>query len=459
MSSTWRSRMNLSGNKTAPALLALAVLAAYANALWWGTFQFDDYNVIVFRDGVHSWQAWWRELGHGIRPLLKLTYTLDWTLGWGERGFHLTNLCIHLGNVLLAWELSRRYLARFPGLRSRAAGIAFAVALLYALHPAHTEAVAYISGRSSSLMALCYLGGLLAYLAGRDAGGAWGRLLRFGATPLLFVLALAAKETAITFPLALLLAERAWGGNARQALRRQWPVWLLGLSALFFFAVDSHYGTQMLRSLAHNNGPANLATQANGFFYLLQQWIFPLHLNIDPDLPVFSRAAAAWPQLSALLLAALLAAAWLARPGKRPWLGFALAWALLHLVLLYLLAPRLDVANERQLYLTSWPLLLALMIELSLLLDKQRLVPLVAALTLITLGLTVARNRDYAGEVRLWEATVRLSPGKARPHNNLGYAYWLQGRHDEARAQYQSALAIDPANVNARENLRWMAEE
>jgi len=56
--------------------LALVVLVAYGNALG-GPFQFDDYNVIVHEATVHGGSAWWDDLGGGIRPLLKLSYTLD----------------------------------------------------------------------------------------------------------------------------------------------------------------------------------------------------------------------------------------------------------------------------------------------------------------------------------------------------------------------------------------------
>ena len=43
----------------------------------------------------------------GIRPLLKLSYTLDWTSGWRVLPFHLTNLAIHCANALLVLNLSR----------------------------------------------------------------------------------------------------------------------------------------------------------------------------------------------------------------------------------------------------------------------------------------------------------------------------------------------------------------
>ncbi|MFA7400299.1 MAG: hypothetical protein WCZ98_07450, partial [Sideroxydans sp.] len=78
--------------------LALAVAIGYANALT-GSFQFDDFNVIVNEEQVHSWANWYAALGNGIRPLLKLSYTANWTMGLGVLGFHLTNLLIHLLNA------------------------------------------------------------------------------------------------------------------------------------------------------------------------------------------------------------------------------------------------------------------------------------------------------------------------------------------------------------------------
>ncbi len=65
----------------------------------------------------------------------------------------------------------------------------------------------------------------------------------------------------------------------------------------------------------------------------------------------------------------------------------------------------------------------------------------------------MARNLDYRSEIALWQATARHSPGKARVHNNLGYAYAQAGRANEARHAYQRALQIDPKNVQTRANL------
>ena len=46
------------------------------------------------------------------------------------------------------------------------------------------------------------------------------------------------------------------------------------------------------------------------------------------------------------------------------------------------------------------------------------------------------------------------SPDKARPWNNLGYAYAQAGDIEAARHAYRRALAIDPGHLRARYNLR-----
>ncbi|GAB4120048.1 MAG: hypothetical protein Fur0026_10790 [Sideroxydans sp.] len=426
------------------AWLALAVCLAYANVLV-APFQFDDYKVIVHNPEVHSWGNWLAGLGHGIRSLLKASYTLDWTLGLGTTGFHLSNLLIHLLNGWLVYRLSQHYYVRHSGLPVT---LPLFVALLFVLHPAHSEAVSYLSGRSASLMTLCYLAGLLAYTHGRQQASALHLHLL---TPLCFLAALLCKETAITFPFALLLWERYALVEQRNPCKAQWTSWALLLAAVLLFLFSTAYQTHMARSAHFNTLGGNLATQANGMLWLLQQWALPLWLNIDPDLPLYRHLFdAPWALLATL---ALIVIAWRLRK-LRPWWSFALGWTMLHLLPLYVLLPRLDIANERQLYLVGWPLALALCIELfrQMKADHARIVML--TLLLAAGLLTAQRNLDYQSEVALWQATVEQSPNKARVHNNLGHAYLLAGRDAEAETAFISALRIDPLQPEALINMK-----
>jgi hypothetical protein len=216
-------------DRRALALLALAWLAglaAYGNGLG-GAFQFDDYQVIVDTERVHSLAAWWQATSHGgLRPLLNLSYTLNWIAGGGVVRLHACNLLIHLVATACVFSLARSFLHRC------AAGIevdptAAWAALLFAVHPLHSEAVTYISGRSTSLMTVFYLGALVYYVR----AGEGRRHHRLGALGL-FILAVFTKETALLFPLALVAWDWSAGTPWRIALRRQWPFWLLYLLLL-----------------------------------------------------------------------------------------------------------------------------------------------------------------------------------------------------------------------------------
>ncbi len=208
------------------AVVVAAVAIAWANAFP-GTFQFDDYAVIVDNPAVQRWTAFFASMP-GIRPMLKASYALSWTTGGGTpTAFVAFNVAIHAANAVLVLLLTARVLAlAAPELRPRA-GIALVTALLFALHPAQTEAVTWIAGRATSLSAFFCLVAIVAWLRGDDrattsptseatpVGGAFeaaaGRVARGSgwraAAMAAFVAALAVKETAVTVPFALLLLE------------------------------------------------------------------------------------------------------------------------------------------------------------------------------------------------------------------------------------------------------------
>lgn len=450
-----------------PFILLGAVGLAYLNSFA-GAFQFDDYNVIVEAQAVQSWASWWRDLPQGIRPLLKASYTFNWTSGAGLFGFHLVNLLVHAGNVLLVYVLSRSILAGTKAVRTDlVADAALLTSLLFALHPVQTEAVTYVSGRSASLMTVFYLAGLLTYVRGCEGQGS--RRMAF-LSPCFFLCALAVKETAVTLPVVLLLWEltvRTDRASWRAILRRQAIHWLLLAAALGILMLHPRYEWLLGVSLRARSPGDNLLTQIHGIVYLLSHVLWPVQLNIDPDLPVIT----SWsPGLAAEAMGlALLATLGLGNLRRRPSLAFGILWSLVQLLPTNSVLPRLDVANDRQLYLAGWGLFLIGSVTLVKLLTLRlasdgegsrrssiRRVWLTTAALLLPLllgWLTIERNADYRTEVSLWEQTVTLSPNKPRAWNNLGYAYFLAGRPVEAGEAYRTALRLDPRFALAGNNL------
>ncbi|MEQ1881336.1 MAG: hypothetical protein ABL878_10245, partial [Burkholderiales bacterium] len=277
--------------RRAAAILAACVIAAYANALG-GPFQFDDYNVIVHNSAVHSFSAWWQSMP-GIRPLLKLSYAANWLTGADTAGFHALNVVLHGLNALLVFAVVRRLLIRM-NFGDDSASLAFWVAALFALHPAQTEAVTYISGRSVCLMATFEFAALLAFLKADD--GPRPIVWRV-ASVLLMMLALAVKENAWSLPFALLICEALRSGwRWRAALARtagHWGVLVTMAGAVVFVP---GYWRLLEGSIQTRTLWENLLTQIDGIFYLIVAPLLSLSLNIDPDVP----AKTAWtPHLAA----------------------------------------------------------------------------------------------------------------------------------------------------------------
>jgi hypothetical protein len=395
-----------------------------------GPFQFDDYNVIVRQTAVHSLAAWWDSLP-GIRPLLKLSYALNWSLSPAPFGFHLVNLCLHsLNGLLLHLWLSRLPL---PATAPR-----LAITLLWLLHPAQTEAVTYIAGRSVLLSTTGLLAGLW-WLAGSHPR----RGLAAAACTLA---ALAVRETAWIFPLAFALVEWLRGRSARAIWDSTRLSWLVVAALACLFLIEPHFRRLIDVSFATRGAGEQILSQTEAYRYFVTG---PLRLvpNIDPDLP--SRPLPQWHHLiwGAGWLATAVAAVW-GVACRRSWLAGGVLWSLLLLWPTNGIMPRLDVASDRHLY----PALIGLAWTIGLLLQSRYLRPVLWMLVPLLAVALLIRNEDYRSEVALWSRTAEQSPGKSRVWNNLGVACLQADDIRCARAAFDRALRLDPDNQRAAVN-------
>jgi len=435
-------------------ILCLGVSVVYINSFS-GVFQFDDYKMIVNYARAHSVATWLYYFSYNIRPLLKLSYTLNWVSGAGLFGFHLFNLTIHILNTILIYFISFKFLSRKEYLPFINAS--FLAALLFGLHPIQTEAITYICGRSVSLMSLFYLGSMLAYITGteKDKG-----ISIYILSPLLFILAVFTRETAITLPLALLLWDifnTEETGRLGKAFRRQAVHWMLLVIILVAFLLHLKYEQLFEFSFELRGIKENLLSQFNGLGYLLSRLVAVNSLNIDPDIPVFS----AWTPsiiIKAILISSLLILSLITYRTKK-WISFGILWLFLQLLPTNSIVPRLDIANERHMYLPAWGIFLIVAIGVEKLrtgyYEQRRLFHACILALLIVMGyFTWARNNIYRSEVALWEDTILRSPNKARCYNNLGFAYALEGRYEKAKEAYMRASDLDPDFRLAKNNLR-----
>jgi tetratricopeptide (TPR) repeat protein len=303
------------------------------------------------------------------------------------------------------------------------------------MHPVQTESVTYISGRSTSLMAFFYLGSILVYISFKK------KIWLYFVSPLLFVMAMLVKETAVTLPFALLLWERNF--------KKQVVHWILLFFIVFAAIIHPNYGELLAYSFKTRSIWENLLSQINGVTYLISRLIAVWGLNIDPDL----QSVSAWTPLLVVKLSLLLSCIFMGLIKRKHWLGFGTLWFFLHLVPTNSIVPRLDIANERQLYLSIWGVSLILGIGAERLLCQKFFWAGIIAISILLGYFTIVRNEVYKSEIALWTDTVKKSPEKPRAYNNLGYAYMLDRRYDEAEMAYLKALKLKPDYGIARNNL------
>ncbi|HJZ98458.1 MAG TPA: glycosyltransferase family 39 protein, partial [Candidatus Solibacter sp.] len=315
------------------------------------------------------------------RPLSYLTFWLNQQIGGGDPlGYHLFNLALHLGAVMLAWRCLRALLGDRAGL--------FA-ALIFAVHPIQSEAVDYVWARPILLATLLCLASLSAWIDGRR----WIAVL-------CFALALLAKEECAAFPLVLAWIE--WRRSEKPA------TWIAPVAAMLALALAA--GVRVMWALSVTPGaPAGAGAGITPARYLLAQGpvimrylqlvVVPYGFTVDPDLRVVPWIAmAAW-----IALVALIVLSWKRAP-----------WVIAGLILLLpssSIFPAADLAADRRLYLP----MVAFAAAIGVLLARIRQAGIIAGLATVLVLLSVQRSIVWMSEESLWTEAVERAPNKVRP--------------------------------------------
>ena len=448
-------------------LIGLLATAIYSNTFS-AAFHFDDILNITDNSKIKH-LANLRDLS-GSRYVGFLTFALNYRFGGLHVfGYHLVNLLVHITNGFFVYLLVRLLFRAAHTPRASplttAPWIAVSVALLFVAHPIQTEAVTYITQRFASLAALLYLLTVILYLHWRlSPPEAKGRLLWYVGALLSTVLAMKTKENTFTLPLMLLLIEAVF---FRLHSKKQWATLIPFLLTLFIIplsSLDVKGETEV--------GLTHQTTEIGRFDYFLTQFrvivtylrllVFPVHQNLDYDYPVYHSFFYHPVFFSFLFLSALFAMAIylllfsrLSPPASGRLIGFGILWFFLTLSIESSIIPLKDVIWEYRLYLPSVGFGLAICTTVFGFSDRLRAWKLVGTgvLVIILSLATYQRNRIWYDELSLWSDVVHKSPNKARGHNNLGRAYGLDKRSQEAITQFGIILKQDPANATTHFNL------
>ncbi len=447
------------------AAIVAAVVVAYSNGLS-GAFVFDDIKSVRDNLGIRDLGETVRSLPRVLRPVTELTLALNYAAdGLRTWGYHAFNVAAHAAAALVLFALIRGTL-RLPALRAWAEPdadrLAFAAALVWAVHPLNTQAVAYVIQRAQVLAGLFEFLTLYALL--REATTAGRRWPWYAAAVAACAAAMGSKQDAVVTPVLALLFDRVflsptWGGVARR-----WAVHLPLFATSFLLTFSILYAIQGNAAI----GPAATGhtvtagfasdgltpwryalTESEVILHYLRLAALPYPLCADyNDWPVANAFGDVAPAVVAvwLLLAATAMCLW-----RVPPVGFLMAAFFLALAPTSSVMPIDDVAFEHRTY-TPLAAVVTLAATGLLALTRRfmgnpRLTFSVIAVVVAVgcAAMTFARCGDYASVESVWRATVATRPGNRRAQHNLAIQLASEHRTEEAIAHFLESARLQPS--------------
>ncbi len=433
--------------------LSLAAFLLYCRSLFFAFTYLDDNALILdnyrylrdfpglllgaFRQDVFHLH----DGGAFYRPLLTLSLGLDAQFGGTSPfAYHLSNVIIHIVAVCLVFM--------FVTSLGYARGAAFFAALVFAVHPALSQAVAWVPGRNDSLAAVFVLASFLQFVHFLETGS--HRWTRYAAHLCLFALALFTKETTVMLPVVclaytVLLAKV----RSRAAIGAAVAGWLA--------IAGCWYG---LRQAALQN-PLHLPLSAMarsiwislpGFLQYLGKLLLPFNLSVLPSLQDTSL-------IYGVVAAVLVIAGMVLAPAKR-WnsIAFGFCWFAVFLSPSFILHSTTvaDFTLEHRIYLPVAGLLLVLL-EIATAKRwhgcESQIFAASAAVVLALSCITWQHIGCFKDRMAFWGNAVSTSPHLPLAHRNLGAMYQLDGKFDEAEKEYLTTIALNPAEPMVHSNL------
>jgi tetratricopeptide (TPR) repeat protein len=419
--------------------VALAVLAVHGRSTAFGFTGLDDRDLILDDQAFLAqpsslWRVFGRSYMHVVdaghayyRPMVSASYVLDaLSSGVNPHGYHLTNVALYAVAGALAYALLRTLALGRP--------IAFAGALVFAVHPALAPAAAWIPGRNDSLLAIFVLASWIAFARNAERPSWWHKATHFG----FFAVSLFTKESAVVLPLVCVAHVALAQPDAWMRLRRPRALggFALAWAALIAGRVFAHPAPRAFPVAAAGEILPHLSLLVTG----LGKVVLPVRLSVF----AVPEDVLLWPGVASWL--ALGIATWVV-PGVRVRV-VALGAAAFVLFLVPIVAlPGSLVLDQRLLLPACGAILAAGEVVRALGLDAGVLAAAAAAVTMAFAALTVAFEGAYRDSAAFAREAVEGSPHSALAHFCLGGEYQERGDDGRALAEYDAALALGPSEV------------
>ncbi|MZH05589.1 MAG: tetratricopeptide repeat protein [Nitrospinae bacterium] len=423
-------------------------------------FQSDDERHIIINPNINNPEFYLNSTYITYRHINNLTFALNYQ--WSQQnpfGYHLFNLLIHICTVILVFFITSLTIKNCTEWGELGAmKIAGMNALVFGLHPIHTETITYISGRPGGLAALFFFFSLLLFLLGglkkRKIPGYFYYFLAL----ITFFIAVLCKETAVTLPVIMLLYDLSLmkGENWKPFLTRLVFYALFPILAILAY-LRSPYAFTALGDLLKKIDLSLLWVQLDILKHPLKLFLFPINLTFEYDF----KAQVMWGSfvLPLFLLAAVIFLVIKKFYLKSAILSFASLWFFITLAPTNSVMPRVPLFSERNLYIPYFGLSLLFSVILYLLFFKERQkknwlgIALVLAIGLCFSSLAAKRNQAYASPSSLWADTFEKTPKKISVGKTLSIHYLMEEKYPEALKTLNALLKINPGLYDVHQNM------
>lgn len=450
-------------------LTGLISFVVYVNALSDG-FVFDDESVVLGDPSIAhlsnipkyftAQEGFHKVIGRYYRPVISTSYASDYAIGGLKPfGFHLTNIIIHIINSLLVFKLLLLIFGTEDGKISKTVlYAAFFGSLIFAVHPIHTEAVTWVSGRTDSLSFTFFAAAFIYYIKYSKEH----RLVNLFFILFYYILSLLSKEMAITFPVVVILYDLILNeGYKKEIIRSHLNIYsiLAAVSVLYLF----------LRWLILKDIP-----QRETYFYFYNKDFLTAFLTMLQTIPLYFRLLifpvgllyhyngylpyiSSFASVSAIysiifILFALAAALFFLK--KIPMVSYAVLIVFVTLLPVMNIVPTMNFMAERFLYIPSISLSLVItvmIIKFSNEKTKHVLYSLVIVIAAFYAFLTYQRNFDWRDNKSLF-LSADDKPGTVI-YVNIGNIYANSHEYDKAEVYYRKAIKLKDETLLANTNL------
>ncbi len=428
-------------------VLAILILIIYFPSLF-APFYFDDFVSILDNPRIHQLSNILEimKMYFTGRGLVQITLAVDWFIYSGQSyGFHLTNVFFHIAVTYLVYIITNKIweILNFPKNNgNKYFDVGFFSALFFAVHTINTETVTYIISRSGQLATIVFL---IFYFSSihkfhiliKNESTIWNSLYDLLIISILIILGVfigvGAKETIVTLPFIFLLT--IWISYKKNWIfisKRLFVIFLPVIAGYFIYFLIRKFlmgGFFNFPDIEIRTPFENLLSQICVIaFYYIPRILYPIKLNIDPEVVTINSIYSAFFLKSFLVLFFLVfISLWMRR--RKPIITLSIFWLFITLAPTSSFIPLFDLAAERRVYLP--------MIGISLLFGfafyylhmwkKQKAKFIIVTIIFIYLFnlsiFTFLRNLEFTNPKQIWYKSAILSPTKIRPFRH--YLYYL----------------------------------